>query len=78
MFDTEPSYSYPSLAKMAAFFACLFLISLGICGYSTSHSDDSFGGTLGFFSFIGIAASGISLVGIGIAALVGLIANRTC
>jgi hypothetical protein len=61
---------------MAAFFACLFLICVGICGYSPSHSGNEFGGTPGFFSFIGMAVAAISLIAICIAALIELVANR--
>ena len=76
MFDTEPSRDYPSLAKMAAFFASVFIICVGVCGYSTTSGRDEFGGIPGFLSFIGMAATAISLLAIGIAAIIDLIGKR--
>jgi hypothetical protein len=76
MFDTEPSRGYPSLAKMAAFFASLFIICIGVCGYSTSHGQGAFGGALGFLSFIGMVVSAISLFAIGIAGIISFIGER--
>jgi uncharacterized BrkB/YihY/UPF0761 family membrane protein len=56
-------------AKLATIFAIVFLLSLGICGYSTSHGHELFGGTAGFFSFIGMTISLIGLIATGFAAL---------
>ena len=58
-----------TLARLAALFAAMFLISLGICGYSV-HTGDQFGGEPGFLSFIGMLVSGVSLVVIGVTALI--------
>ena len=58
-----------SLAKLAAFFAAVFVVSLGICGYS-AHSGDEFGGTPGFLSFIGMIVSTVCLLAIGLTALI--------
>ena len=76
MFDTEPSRDYPSLAKMAAFFASVFIICVGVCGYSTTSGRDEFGGIPGFLSFIGRVVSAISLFAIGIAAVISFIGER--
>ena len=58
-----------SLAKLAAFFAAMFIVSLGICGYS-AHTSEQFGGTPGFLSFIGMIVSTVCLLAIGLAALI--------
>ena len=58
-----------SLAKLAAFFAATFVISLGICGYSL-HGTEEFGGNTGFLSMIGMVVSAVSLLVIGVAALI--------
>jgi hypothetical protein len=59
-----------SLAKLASFFAAMFIVSLGICGYS-AHTGQEFGGTPGFLSLIGMIVSTVCLLAIGLAALIG-------
>jgi hypothetical protein len=54
-----------SLAKLAAFFGAMFIVSLGICGYSV-HTGDEFGGTPGFLSFTGMIISAVFLLAIGV------------
>lgn len=58
-----------SLARLSAIFGAVFLISVGVCGYSI-HTGDEFGGTPGFVSFLGMILSVVSLVVIGITALI--------
>jgi hypothetical protein len=58
-----------SLAKLAAFFAATFIISLGICGYSL-HTGQEFGGNPGFFSLLGMIVSTVCLLAIGVTALI--------
>jgi hypothetical protein len=58
-----------SLAKLAVFFATTFIISLGICGY-TLHGAQQFGGNAGFLSLIGMIVSAVSLLIIGLVALI--------
>jgi hypothetical protein len=58
-----------SLAKLAAFFAATFIISLGICGYSI-HGTQQFGGTPGFVSLIGMIVSAVCLLVLGVVALI--------
>jgi hypothetical protein len=58
-----------SLAKLAAFFAATFIISLGICGYSL-HGAQQFGGNAGFLSLIGMIVSAAALLVIGVTALI--------
>jgi len=71
MMPTPPSEPKreASLAKLAAFFAAMFIVSLGICGYS-SHTGEEFGGTPGFLSFIGMLVSTVCLLAIGAASLI--------
>ncbi len=71
MMPTSPSEPKRevSLAKLAAFFAAMFIVSLGICGYSV-HTGDEFGGTPGLLSFIGMIVSTVCLLAIGVAALI--------
>jgi hypothetical protein len=76
MFDSLPNGGHSPLAKLAALFAAAFIVSFGICGYSTSHGQDEFGGTPGFLSFIGMAISFISLLAIGLTALFRIIRER--
>ncbi len=64
----EPKREF-SLAKLAAFFSAVFIVSLGICGYS-AHSGDEFGGTPGFLSLIGMIVSTVCLLAIGLTALI--------
>jgi hypothetical protein len=68
MSPLEPKYGV-SLAKLAAFFAATFIISLGICGYSL-HGTEEFGGNAGFLSLIGMIVSAASLLVIGVTALI--------
>jgi hypothetical protein len=58
-----------SLAKLVAFFAATFVISVGICGYSL-HGTQQFGGNAGFLSLIGMIVSAVSLLVIGVVALI--------
>jgi hypothetical protein len=74
MFNSAPE-SGPSLAKLAAFFAATFIVSLGICGYSTRTSEE-FGGTPGFFSLIGMLISSVCLLAIGVTALIRSVRDR--
>jgi hypothetical protein len=60
---------------MAAFFAGVFILCIGVCGYSTTHSDAEFGGTAGALSFIGMAISAVSLLVIGVAAVINFFRN---
>jgi hypothetical protein len=60
-----------SLAKLAALFASMFIVSLGICGYS-SRTGEGFGGTPGFLSFVGMLVATVCLLAIGITALLRL------
>jgi len=71
MMPTSPSEPKGgvSLAKLAAFFAAVFVVSLGICGYSV-HTGDEFGGTPGFLSLIGMLVSAVSLLVLGVLALI--------
>ena len=71
MMPTPPSEPKreASLAKLAAFLAAMFIVSLGICGYS-SHTGEEFGGTPGFLSFVGMLVSTICLLAIGVAVLI--------
>ncbi|CAN5662476.1 hypothetical protein BH10ACI4_BH10ACI4_26460 [soil metagenome] len=54
-----------SLPKLASLFVAIFIVSLGLCGYST-HTGQEFGGTLGFFSLIGMAISFVCLLATGL------------
>ena len=47
----------------------MFIVSLGICGYS-AHTGEQFGGTPGFLSLIGMIVSTVCLLAIGLAALI--------
>ena len=58
-----------SLARLAAIFAATFIVSLGICGYSL-HGTQQFGGNAGFLSLIGMIVSAVSLLAIGLVALI--------
>lgn len=64
-----------TLAKLAALFATIFIVSLGICGYSI-HTGDEFGGTPGFLSFIGIIVSLIGLFAVGVTAIFRLVSDK--
>ena len=68
MSPSEPKRGV-SLAKLAAFFAAMFIVSLGICGYS-AHTGEQFDGTPGFLSLIGMIVSTGCLLVIGLAALI--------
>jgi hypothetical protein len=64
-----------TLAKLATVFAVVFLLSIGVCGYSVSHSS-AFAGVLNLSSAAAMVLSFFGLIAVGFVALFRILIKR--